>query len=97
MKPELPIYILIGMLVAAVSTLTGLGIAVPTELWVLLVGLVGGGLGITVPGYVATSPAVSAPVVEKATPVVASPPVIPAAAPPVPADPFTAAAPQVTQ
>jgi hypothetical protein len=57
MKPELPIYGLVAMLITAVSVLAGLRIPVPQDLWLLLGALVAGGLGITVPAARgATSP-----------------------------------------
>jgi hypothetical protein len=77
MKPELPIYGLVAMLIAAVSVLAGLQIPVPNDMWILLFGLVAGGLGIAVPASRGAT-AASVPVAGQ----------IPAAG--VLADPFTA-------
>jgi hypothetical protein len=66
MKPELPIYGLVAMLVTAVTVLAGLRIPVPQDLWFLLSALVAGGLGITVPGRAV---AASAPIAVTAVPV----------------------------
>lgn len=101
MKPEHPIYILVGLLIIAVSVLTGLGDTVPTQLWILLSALIAGGLGLTVPGAVTSS---APPPTTPAVPVAAVPTAAatsPAAlAAQLPADPFTAptvAVPVVTQ
>lgn len=81
MKPELPIYGLVAMLITAVTVLAGLRIPVPQDLWLLLGALVAGGLGITVPNAKVQLPA-------------SVPPAGLTAPPPVPlaVDPFTAPA-----
>jgi hypothetical protein len=52
------IYILIGLLVAAITGLAGAGVAIPSILTYSLIGLIAGGLGITVP---TAPPTVAAP------------------------------------
>lgn len=72
MKPELPIYGLVAMLIAAVSVLAGLQIPIPNDMWILLFGLVAGGLGIAVPASRA-APAPSVPVAAEIPAAVATP------------------------
>lgn len=59
MKAPAPLSVLAGLLVAAVSVLTGTGATVPTVLSLLLVGLIAGVLGITVPAAIGAKAAAS--------------------------------------
>lgn len=81
MKPELPIFGLVAMLIAGIIVLTALKIAVPQDMWLLLIALVTGGLGIAVPGRVT----VSAPVAGGPPPTVARAVLDPFTAPATPA------------
>jgi len=51
-RPEVPIFILIGQLVAAITVLAALGVRIPDVLVTLTLVLAGAGGGITVPSLV---------------------------------------------
>lgn len=74
-KPEIPIFVLALAALVGIVILLLMGKPIPAGLWAIALGLITGGLGITIPGAVAAPVAAEAPVV----------PVLPTVAAPAPA------------